>query len=624
LFQYVAVCAALTGCQANIGVREAAHPDLFADWKASAFDAGQPSPRTVQTLRSLNLADFRDEHLDVAQARLQAIALRDPQDDYLFALAEINFLLGRRTERAQDPQAVAHYYLCAGYAYHFLFDRPPGPNPFDPRHRLACDLYNAGLSKCIRFAQEVGQLDPRRQLVVPTRQGDFALTVSHHGFAWRPEEFGPLLFCADYEVLGLANHYRTFGLGVPLIGIRGPSANLAPGHAYYPKEVSFPVTAFFRFEGSLADLSAGRAGRLELYDPLHIQSVQVHGQPVALETDLTTPLAYFLSKTDLEGVALRGFFHADRLRDKSGLYLFEPYQPGKIPVVLTHGLLSSPLTWTTMYNDLRADPVLRENYQFWFFLYPTANPYLATAADLRQSLTLLRHDLDPHGKDPALREMVLVGHSMGGLVNKMLTQESGEEFWTLVSAQPFYHVKGSPQTLNELSRVFYFDRDSGVRRVIFIGTPHRGSRLSEPTAFVLDRFLKMPRGLMDAARDVARQNPDLWPALAKDPDEARFATSLDLLTPGAPALQLLAGRAAPTGVHFHSIIGVSHGEGMQANDGIVPYASAHIDGVDSELLVPASHSALHDHPQSILEVRRILRQHLEEARQREIIQVGGQ
>src|SRR5262249_35041719 len=161
---------------------------------------------------------------------------------------------------------------------------------------------------------------------------------------------------------------------------------------------------------------ARRAGRLELYNPLTVQGVHVRGLHVPLEYDLTTPLAYCLSKTDLEGAPYLGFLSADRLRDRSGIYLFEPYQPGKIPVVMTHGLLSAPLTWTPLFNDLRADPVLREHFQFWFSLYPTGNPYLATAADLRLALAHLRSELDPHRRDPALDQMVFVGHSMGGLV----------------------------------------------------------------------------------------------------------------------------------------------------------------------------------------------------------------
>jgi pimeloyl-ACP methyl ester carboxylesterase len=627
----------LAGCSPNITVREVTQTDLLAAWRASVFDNGTVSQRTQQTLRRLNLMEVYARQPDVAQSKLHALAVVDPQADYLFALAEINYLLGQRAEKHQDCEALARFYLCAGYAFHFLFhahddnlqtradsDAEPATNPFDPRHRLACDLYNAGLSKCIRAAQRIGQLDASRVLHLPTEHGDFQLAVVHHGFAWKPEEFGPLLFCSDYEVVGLENHYGTFGLGVPLIGKRVPAAEPAPGHAFYPKEVSFPVTAFFRFEGGLADLAACRAGRLELYNPLRMQSVQISGRAVALQTDLTTPLAYFLSKTDLEGIGLNSFFRADRLRDKAGIYLFEPYQPGKIPVLLTHGILSTPLTWTRMYNDLRADPVLRENFQFWFFLYPTGNPYLATAADLRQALASLRADLDPHHQDPALDEAVLMGHSMGGLISKLLTQDSGDDFWKLLTKEPFDQIKGTSATIHELDRVFYFERHLSVKRVIFLATPHRGSRLSEPTAFVVDRFLRLPRDLRDAARDLVRENPELQPELAKGPEAGRLPTSLDLLTPGSPALELLARRGPPPGVRYHSIIGIAYGEGDKGSDGIVPYRSAHVDGVDSELIVPASHSAVHDHPQSMLEVRRILREHLEEVRQRPLILTGGE
>src|SRR5207247_9954751 len=120
---------------------------------------------------------------------------------------------------------------------------------------------------------------------------------------------------------------------------------------------------------------------------------------------------YFLSKTDLEGLELTGFLRADKLRDRTGIYLFEPYQAGKIPVVMVHGLLSSPLTWTPLFNELRADPELRKHFQFWFYLYPTVNPYVATAADLRHTLAHLRADLDPQRQDAALDQMVFVGHS---------------------------------------------------------------------------------------------------------------------------------------------------------------------------------------------------------------------
>jgi pimeloyl-ACP methyl ester carboxylesterase len=604
---------ALAGCTSGISVRRAREPALLADWRASAVEEAGLSPRTVQTLRRLDLLDLYHKTPTDAFARLHALAVQDEAPDLLFALAEIAYHLGVEAERQERCEAVACYYLCAGYAYHYLFGGrqkagPPGEEAFDPRFRLACDLYNGGLAKCIRTAQRAGRLDAGHTLHLPTADGGgFTLSVVQHGFAWRCEEFGPVLFCSDYEVVGLTNYYRGYGLGVPLIGTRLHAGDSAPGNAFYPHEVSFPATAFFRFDGGLADLGARRAGRLELYNPLAVRALRVAGRPVPLETDLTTPLAYFLSRTDLDAGEYSGFFRADSLRDRTGIYLFEPYQPGKIPVLMVHGLLSSPVTWAPLFNDLRADPELNARYQFWFYRYPTGDPYLATAADLRQSLEKLRQALDPQRRDAALDRMVVVGHSMGGLVGKLVSQDSGPDFWRLVSEQPFEQVKAEPQTRDELRQVFFFGRESCVRRVIFIGTPHHGSKLApSPPAQLLARLVRLPAKLQAVSADLSKEDPDLLKGKAGG---RGLPTSIDLLSPGAPALELLGARGAPPGVVYHSIIGVLSGEGPDGGDGIVPYRSAHIDGVASELVVPAGHTTVHHHPRAVLEVCRILREH---------------
>ncbi len=619
---------AVSGCSYGITVRRANSPDLLADWRASAIESDEHSPRTLQTLRRWDLESTYQHNPADAYNALQAVALQQEQPELLFALAEISYVLARRAEKCGSAEAYCHYYLCAGYSYHYLFPHSTGPAEcdshlepvvcFDPRFRLACDLYNAALAKCIRAAQKAGQLDPRQKLHLPTPDGKgFTLSVVHRGFAWRPDEFGPLLFCDDYRVVGLANLYRGYGLGVPLIGTRATTAPAGPGTAFYPDEVSFPVTAFFRFKGTLADLGARRSGRLELYNPLTIQSVQVQGQTIPLETDLTTPLAYFLSRSDLLGIEYTGFLSADKVQDRSGIYMFEPYQPGKIPVLMVHGLLASPLTWTTMFNDLRADPLLRERFQFWFYLYPTANTFLTTAADLRQALARLRGELDPNHEDPALDRMVMVAHSMGGLVSRLLTVDSGDDFWHLVTAQPFSAIKAQPDTLAELRRIFFFERQPCVERVVFLATPHHGSWLSpSPPARLADKFVHLPNRLLAAAHDLAKENPNINRSL----DEGHLPTSVDLLAPKSPALELLAARTRWPSVHYHSIIGDLYHKGEEGSDGVVVYRRAHLDGVDSEVLVPANHNEIHHHPRSVQEVRRILLEHLAASDSRQTVE----
>jgi pimeloyl-ACP methyl ester carboxylesterase len=619
-----------TGCS-SISVSPSSSPDLLEAWRASVVRHCRISPRTEQTLRQLDLTSTYDSDPDEAMAQLHAIALKEPLPDFLFALAEVNYLQGRKREAMQPQQAVGHYYLCAGYAYHYLFataDRKPdqdaiptGPcpmlapqNAFDPRFRLACDLYNQGLSKCIAAAQRIGRLDPRHQLHLPTPDGrTFTLSVVHQGFRWQPEEFGPLLISDDFRVKGLDNHHETYGLGVPLIAKRAELPP-SPQGTRYPPNACFPVTAFFRFEGGLADLYACRNGQLELYNPLTFQGIPVRGRMVPLQTDLTTPLAYMLSGTELTYVGYGGFLRPAALEGITGVYMLEPYQPGKIPVVMVHGLLSSPLTWAPLFNDLQADPKIREKYQFWFYLYPTANPYLLSAADLRKDLEELRGRVDPQKNDRSFDDLVLVGHSMGGLISRLLTVNSSDAFWKQVSDRPFDQVQIEPETKRELQRTLFFERESCVRRVIFLATPHHGSGLSPSTVGRLaGDLIRLPSNLMKVASDLARN---------KDLRAQGLLTSVSELNPDSPVLRVLASRPRPENVRYHSIVGVikpcqapleswlsgtSHEEG----DGVVPYTSAHLDGAESEVVLPADHTHIHQHPLAILEVRRILLEHLQ-------------
>jgi pimeloyl-ACP methyl ester carboxylesterase len=627
-----AVLASTPGCSA-IRVHRTGVVDLFSGFRLSALRGGELSARTEQTLRRYDLDRVYRHSPGEAVTRLHAEACKDPQPDLLFALAEISFARAQEAEKRNGPDAIACYYLCAGYAFHYLFDLPaqgdPPPSIFDPRFRLACDLYNGALAKCIAAAQRVGQLDARRELRVPTPDGrDFLLSVVHTGFVWKPEEFGPLLPAEDYQVEGLANYYHSYGLGVPLIGTRSKEA---PPCRYFPPTASFAVTAFFRFEGSLDDLGRCRCGRLELYNPLIVQEVDVRGRLVPLEADLTTPLGYFLAESKLDNLGYTGFIWGDSLRGRTGVHMLAPYQPGKIPVVLVHGLLSSPLTWAPVFNDLQADPVLRERFQFWYYFYPTGEPYLTAAADLREQLALLREELDPAHKDQALDRMVFVGHSMGGLVSRLLTVDGGDDFWKLVSDHPLDQLQLREDTRTELRQTFYFKRTDCVTRVVFMGTPHGGSQLSPSRLGRLAvKLVHMPRDLMQETKDLANENPDLAPLLKKRP----LPTSVDLLAPGAPALQLIAARPLPPVVHYHSIIGVLSpneekvetwvfGE-HEPGDGVVPYKSAHLEGTDSELIVDADHFHVHHHPRAILELRRILLEHLQESeRSAEIIPVSG-
>lgn len=353
---------------------------------------------------------------------------------------------------------------------------------------------------------------------------------------------------------------------------------------------------------------------LELYDPLEATDIEVAGRRVPLESDGSTALAYYLSNPQLKLHELEtiGLLRPDLTQNVTGLYMLEPYDPQKIPVVMVHGLWSSPLTWMEMFNDLRGDPTLRQNYQFWFYLYPTGQPFWASATRFRDDLARLRYTVDPQYRNPVLDQMVLVGHSMGGLVSKLQTVESRDDYWHIVSDQPFLDVKASPEERMRLEKTFYFHPNPSIRRVVTIATPHRGSEFAnDATRWLSHKLITLPNMMQLTRDELLKNNPGLF----RDPAMLNVKTSIDSLAPDSPILPVLLESPVPPDVTYHNIVGVIPANGWfhkvaGDSDGVVAFQSAHLENVSSEIVVNADHVNIHRHPASILEVRRILLEHL--------------
>ena len=209
---------------------------------------------------------------------------------------------------------------------------------------------------------------------------------------------------------------------------------------------------------------------LDFYDPLRTSATDT-GLPLA--RDITAPIAYAATQ---EGDAwLEDFLDPDDNDAAASLRMTEPFQPGKIPLVLVHGLASSPVTWSHLENDLRAQPAIMARYQIWAFRYDTGDPFLTSAAELRQQLAALRQIYDPMRGDPSLSRMVMVGHSLGGLVSKLQVTYSNDELWQSAAQVPFDTIRTDPDSRMRLANSFFFTPSPDVSRVIYIATPHRGS-----------------------------------------------------------------------------------------------------------------------------------------------------
>ena len=294
------------------------------------------------------------------------------------------------------------------------------------------------------------------------------------------------------------------------------------------------------------------------------------------------------------------------VRGESGLDAMRPYQPGRIPVIFVHGTASSAGRWANMVNDLIAGKRIRHRFAFWFFHYDSGNPIPYSAWQLRDALQQAVERADPGGSDSCLRDMIVLGHSQGGLLTKLTAIDSGTTFWDNVSSTPLEEVRFSDDDKALLRNVLFVEPLPFVRRVIFLATPHRGSYLAGPQLVrrLAQRLIRMPSDVVRVSADLAAISPT--GTLRGE----RIPTSIDNMSPGNPFIRTMAEIPVAPGVTAHSIISVN-GDGPleDESDGVVKYQSAHIEGVESELVVHSPHSGMQDKAETVEEVRRILKEH---------------
>lgn len=619
----VLLAASVLGCASNsyLTVRRVPRNPLAGPLQLLSHTGPQPTPRTRQVLRRLDLEAIHERDPEGALAKLREIMLRESHPETTYAFAELAYVQGKRSQ-AKGGQAHAFdlYSASVAHAYLYLFPHEfaASRNYYDPQFRQACDLYNSGLEDLLRIVNKHGRLRPGQTFAIELCGQRFDVGIVTRGL-WQPDDFERFEFVSDFEVKGLTNRSVTYGLGVPLIAVRSKQAGHDPATPFYPPGMTTPVTAILQVAVSPSSPPGQPCAvqcPLELHDPLLNDHVQVAQHSVPLETDLTTPLGYFLDRREFREsrLATWGLLDPQAAGQFQGLYMLEAFDPRKIPVLMVHGLWSSPETWTQMINELRSLPELRDRYQFWTYLYPTGQPFWISATQLRADLARVRQTVDPQRRYPHLDRMVLLGHSMGGLVARMQTIESGEEFWTLLSDRPFAELKTDPETRQRLAETLFFHSNPAIRRVVTIGTPHRGSTFANDyTRWLGRKLIKLPAMLVQTQMRLVRENPGFF----RNTDLLTIKTSVDSLSPKSPVLSaLLAAERAPW-VKYDNVVGVIDetawlSKVSDTGDGVVAYKSAHLDDVASETVVEADHVTIHQHPRTILEVRRILLEHSDE------------
>jgi hypothetical protein len=515
-------------------------------------------------------------------------------------------------EHEGSDESVDQYYRAAVCSYAALTVTGAVVGTEHPDALEAREIYNEGLRDCLRAAQHFGRVDARSHLLVNTPAGALSVPIAHRGFVWKPEDFNRLVDPTRLNRNPNEHGAKTLrpGLGAELAVAR-VNPNVSDSDRFLPRDTAFNATALLR-----PDLGAWLGGQpqstpadvLELYDPLRVATVAAAGQtyPLAANFGAANALAYKIA-ADRGPFALAGFALPSTVLDKANVRMLEPYQPGKIPLVLVHGLVVDPFMFSDMIVTLNRTPGFVDRYQIWVFRYPTGVTFLRSAASLRAQLRGAVSTFDPGQRDPALWNMVLVGYSMGGLLCKLQVTSGGNRLWAVAASQPLESLVTDEQSRAMLRSLFYFEPLPMVRRVLFIATPHDGSPVASTIVGRLaTRVVQRPSDTEQTIDQIKRDNPGaLQPFLLR-----RVPSSVDLLDANNPLLPAMRQLPFAPGVSLHTIAGHGlHPPDRSRGDLVVPLSSAHLDEAVSELWVPATHTNIYYQPETIAEVQRILAEH---------------
>jgi pimeloyl-ACP methyl ester carboxylesterase len=453
-------------------------------------------------------------------------------------------------------------------------------------------LYN---DACVSVAVLSRKVSLPATLVTPA--GTYRLEADRNQGAgrWNTSYFSDLIPTAGIKNKTFVAKQPPSGFGGALVGVhRAPN----PRDLYLPRVgVSAPVTAVVNIAPA-AGRDAPRRATLALYDPSKSPSARIAGAARPLGADFSAPFGYYPS---IPNLGILGALRPERFLHQEGLFLAQPYDPEKIPLVFIHGLMSMPHVWLPVMADIEADPLLRGKFQFWVFGYPTGNPIGYSALQLREALDGV------YKVYPKTRDMVVVNHSLGGVITHLQIISPGEKFVRSIFKDKAPEILALPDSAL-LKRALVYDANPRIERVVFVAAPHRGAPMAINAIGDLGAALIRLPGQM--VNDIGKGALQVVAATAGM--KTNFVPNgVSALSPKNPLL--LAMNTLPVEAPFHSIIGVAGKTKTpleKTSDTVVPYWSSHLEGALSEKIVPYPHEGMFQQAEALVEIKRILNLHL--------------
>ncbi|MQP76991.1 alpha/beta hydrolase [Stenotrophomonas sp. MYb238] len=554
-----------------------------------------------------------------------------PTEQRLSTLAELwmqEALALAPKARMGEPAALSDAALDAwletarySYAYLFFSGRTPAERALEDRLTQVRDYYNyaAEQTAAVVFQQVRARALEGADYRSPVQVGRWTIRSD---FDRLPLNGIPrqLVAAASVSFAGLRSTYRRDGFGAELvvvmdapplaIPVEGGSA--AASSPVFSEMPAVNATALLRFGGTTLDeVLATRDIGLEAWPADATATLQLQGQQVPLAANFTAAYGVWMAQSGFATESLRTLFGRGEGIREPHIYLMQPYDPDRRIIFLLHGLASSPEAWVNLANEIMGDPEMRRNYQIWSVYYPTNAPIALNRYTVSNAFNQTLDHFDPHRSAPASHDMVFIGHSMGGVIARLMLSDSGDTLWNGAVERFNLHGERLRRVEARLGPLARFSPQPDVGRAIFIASPHRGTNIAgDRLGRLIGKLVRLPLTILGKFEDVFLAMQDAGEPGGK-PKAPRIGNSIDNLKASDPFI--LASSALPMapGVKYHSIIARRKAEGELADsdDGLVPYWSAHLDNVLSEKVIVSGHS-VQETPEAVLEVRRILHEDL--------------